>query len=81
MSKSDAAAADAPADFETALGELEQLVERLESGDLSLAEALSHFERGVSLSRRCHGMLDQARQTVVLLGNADDPESGQPLEP
>lgn len=38
---------EAPASFETALGELEQIVNRLESGDLPLEEALSEFERGV----------------------------------
>ncbi len=43
---------EAPASFETALGELEQIVNRLESGDLPLEEALSEFERGVQLARR-----------------------------
>ena len=42
---------EAPASFETALGELEQIVNRLESGDLPLEEALSEFERGVQLAR------------------------------
>ncbi len=43
---------DAPASFETALSELEQIVNRLESGDLPLEEALNEFERGVQLARR-----------------------------
>jgi exodeoxyribonuclease VII small subunit len=43
---------EAPASFETALGELEQIVNRLESGDLPLEEALSEFERGVQLARQ-----------------------------
>lgn len=38
---------DAPASFETALSELEQIVIRLESGDLPLEDALNEFERGV----------------------------------
>lgn len=42
---------DAPASFETALSELEQIVTRLESGDLPLEEALNEFERGVQLAR------------------------------
>ena len=39
---------EAPASFEKALSELEQIVTRLESGDLPLEEALNEFERGVS---------------------------------
>lgn len=43
---------EAPASFESALGELEQIVNRLESGALPLEEALSEFERGVQLARQ-----------------------------
>jgi exodeoxyribonuclease VII small subunit len=68
------AAASEP-DFEASLKELETLVEQLESGDLSLAESLKHFEKGVSLSRNCHAMIDQARQSVELLTNPEDPDS------
>ncbi len=46
---------DAPASFETALSELEQIVTRLESGDLPLEEALNEFERGVQLARQWTG--------------------------
>ncbi len=42
----------APASFETALTELEQIVNRLESGSLPLEEALNEFERGVQLARQ-----------------------------
>ena len=59
-------------DFESALAELEGLVEQLEAGDLGLADSLQHFEKGVMLSRRCHTLLDDARQKVSLL---TDPES------
>jgi exodeoxyribonuclease VII small subunit len=57
--------------FEAALGELEALVEQLERGDLALSESLAQFERGVSLSRRCHSLLDDARQKVLLLNDPD----------
>ncbi|NBB93483.1 MAG: exodeoxyribonuclease VII small subunit, partial [Gammaproteobacteria bacterium] len=55
------AASDGP-EFESALKELEELVEALESGDLSLSDSLQRFKRGVELSKHCHDMLDQARQ-------------------
>lgn len=54
-------------DFEQALAELEGLVERLESGDLPLDEALQTFERGVALTRQCQGALKSAQQKVEIL--------------
>lgn len=38
--------------FESSLKELEQIVARLESGELALEEALSEFERGIQLARQ-----------------------------
>jgi exodeoxyribonuclease VII small subunit len=72
MSKKDQA--EQP-DFEASLQQLEKIVEQLESGDLSLADSLKHFEQGVSLSKQCHAMLDQARQSVELLTNPEDENS------
>ena len=61
-------AQSAPApDFERALAELERLVERLESGDLPLEEALQTFERGVALTRHCQSALKAAQQKVEIL--------------
>ncbi len=56
-----------PPEFERALAELESLVERLERGDLPLEEALSTFERGVDLTRRCQNSLKAAQQRVEIL--------------
>jgi len=81
MSKASKENDDAPADFESSLQELEALVEQLETGDLSLADSLARFERGVALSRQCQNMLEQARQTVTLLSDPDNPDSEQPIPP
>ena len=54
-------------DFETSLKELETLVETMEKGDLSLEDSLSHFERGVQLSRTCQQALKDAEQKVEIL--------------
>ena len=53
--------------FEATLAELEALVSRLEAGDLPLDQALSHFERGVQLTRECQQQLQQAQQRVQIL--------------
>lgn len=65
-----------PADFESSLNELEQLVERLERGDLPLDEALKTFERGVALTRHCQTSLKAAQQKVdILLKRSGRPEA------
>ena len=53
--------------FEDALAELEQLVNRLERGDISLEESLQAFERGVNLTRTCQNALQEAEQKVQIL--------------
>lgn len=58
---------DDPFNFEKALEELEQLVTRLEEGDLSLEESLKEFERGVKLTRDCQVELKEAEQKVRIL--------------
>ena len=64
-----------PPTFEQSLGELEALVERMESGDLSLEESLSAFEQGIALTRNCQQALQAAEQKVEILtaGTADAP--------
>jgi exodeoxyribonuclease VII small subunit len=61
-------------DFETAMRDLEELVERLEHGDLPLEESLAAFERGVMLTRTCQSALKEAEQKVeILLKKAGEP--------
>lgn len=59
-------------DFEATLSELETLVERMESGDLSLEDSLSAFERGVTLTRECQQALSEAELRVKTLTAAAD---------
>ena len=71
-------------DFETAMRDLEELVERLEHGDLPLEESLAAFERGVMLTRACQSALKEAEQKVeILLKKAGEPavEDFMPEEP
>ena len=59
------------ADFETTLAELQTLVERLESGELSLEDSLGAFEQGIRLTRDCQASLAQAEQKVQQLLERD----------
>ena len=54
-------------DFEHSLAELQTLIERLETGELSLEDSLSTFEQGIRLSREGQRALTQAEQKVQLL--------------
>ena len=61
-------------DFETAMRDLEDLVGRLEQGDLPLEESLVAFERGVMLTRTCQTALKEAEQKVeILLKKSGEP--------
>lgn len=62
-------------DFEKALKELESLVERLETGDMSLEDSLKYFERGVALTRSCQKALTEAEQKVQILLNEQSDEA------
>jgi exodeoxyribonuclease VII small subunit len=71
--------------FEKALAELEKIVARMESGELSLEEALATHKRGLELARFCQQKLEAAQQQIKVLegdvlkplavdpGNSDDP--------
>jgi exodeoxyribonuclease VII small subunit len=53
--------------FEQALAELEKIVSRMESGDLSLEQALAAHKRGLELARFCQNRLETAQQQVKVL--------------
>ena len=53
--------------FEAALARLEQIVQRLEKGELALEESLRLYEEGVGLSRVCHAKLEEAEGKIELL--------------
>ena len=61
-------------DFEKAIDELEQLVEKMEQGNLSLEASLQLFERGVALTRACQKALTEAEQKVQILLKASGKE-------
>jgi len=54
-------------DFESALQRLEEIVKKLDSGDLPLATLLEVYEEGVTLSRFCHAKLEEAERKVEIL--------------
>lgn len=58
-------------DFEASLEQLEELVDQMEEGDLTLEESLKAFEAGVKLTRECQQALQAAEQKVEVLLRQD----------
>lgn len=58
--------------FEKSIKELEQIAIALENEQLSLDESISLFEKGVKLSKECSQYLENAKQKIVLLTEAED---------
>ena len=68
--------------FEEAMAELEEIVRRLESGDVGLEESIQTYERGSRLKRHCEGKLTAAREKVERIVIGDDGEAAgtRPME-
>ena len=71
MSKTTNPTSDDELTFEQAMAELDELVSRMEDGELSLDDSLKAFERGVMLTRKCQEALSQAELRVKTLTDAD----------
>lgn len=69
------------AEFESSLDELEQLVQRMEQGDLSLDDSLRTYERGIALYRNCQTALQQAELRVKLLYDPEAPDDAEDFKP
>lgn len=67
-------------DFESAIHELETLVERMEQGETTLEESLTDFERGVALFRQCQKSLNEAEQKVQILMKKSGTDSLEPFD-
>jgi len=68
--------------FEKALAELEQIVQKLERGDVALEESVTIYERGEALKRRCEQLLRlaEARVEKITLDAGGRPVGTEPLD-
>ncbi len=70
--KDSPASQERPQSFEAALGELEEIVRRMESGQVSLDESLRLYERGSFLITHCQNRLDTAEKQIEQLTRSRD---------
>ncbi len=68
-------------DFEKSLKTLEKIVDDMETGELSLEQSLSAFEKGIKLTKECQTALTQAEQRVEVLIEEHGEESLEPFDP
>jgi len=71
---------DSILDFEKSLQQLEEIVNKMEQGQLSLEQSLNSFEEGVQLTRNCQTVLKQAEQRVFKLTESGNSISLKPFE-
>ncbi|MBQ8649508.1 MAG: exodeoxyribonuclease VII small subunit [Clostridia bacterium] len=57
--------------FEKSLGELEKIVETLEKGETILDESIELFEKGMKISKACRENLDNVKQKIITLTEAE----------
>lgn len=67
-------------DFEQSLERLEELVDQMESGELSLEEMIKHFEEGSRLVEVCTKKLDEVEQKIEKLVKKDGGLAEVPFE-
>jgi len=58
--------------FNKGLIELEEIINKMESGELSLEDSLKYFEEGVKIHRKCHTALTDAEQRISVLSESDN---------
>ena len=69
-----------PLSFEQAVGQLEQIVAAIESGQIGLEESLARYEQGMELVKHCRGILDRAEKRIELLSQTEQGLTAAPLD-
>ena len=65
--------------FNKGLLQLEEIINKMESGELSLEDSLKYFEEGVKIHRQCHTALTDAEQRISVLTDTDNYNEEKPF--
>ena len=65
--------------FNKGLLQLEEIINKMESGELSLEDSLKYFEEGVKIHRQCHTALTDAEQRISVLSDSDNYSKEKPF--
>jgi exodeoxyribonuclease VII small subunit len=81
VSESKSVSPEAPVTFDQSLARLQQLVRKLETGELTLEQSLQAFEEGVGIARQCQAHLTTAEQKVEQLIRGGDEKTAPEVAP
>ena len=65
--------------FNKGLSQLEEIINKMESGELSLEDSLKYFEEGVKIHRQCHTALTDAEQRISVLNDTENYTEEKPF--
>ena len=65
--------------FNKGLLQLEEIINKMESGELSLEDSLKYFEEGVKIHRQCYTALTDAEQRISVLSRTDNYSEEKPF--
>ena len=65
--------------FNKGLSKLEEIISKMDSGELSLEESLKYFEEGVRIHRQCHRALKDAEHRISILSENDEYNEEKPF--
>ncbi|MHC4792328.1 MAG: exodeoxyribonuclease VII small subunit [Planctomycetota bacterium] len=60
--------------FEQAIGELTNIVSRIEKGEIALQDSLQQYERGMALIKHCRTILQKAEKRIEKISRKEEPE-------
>lgn len=66
--------------LEESLTEITNLIDKMEHGDQTLEQSLTHFERGITLVKHCQKVLQEAEQKVQILIQTNNQETLTPYD-
>ena len=66
--------------FNNGLSKLEEIINKMDSGELTLEESLKYFEEGIKIHRKCHSALKDAEQRISILTDSDEYNEEKPFE-
>lgn len=69
-----------PLNFDESLTKLQDIVEKMEQGKISLEESLAHYEEGIKLIQHCHQTLNKAERKIHILSQKLETEQLEPYD-
>lgn len=67
--------------FEQAIGQLKEIVNKIEQGEIPLQDSLEQYEKGMALIKHCRGILQKAEKRIERISKEEPPEQEKEEDP